>query len=362
MLPSSNKQATVNHDGIQLSQLNKSYQTQTGTVLALKDIDLEVQPGEIFGIIGKSGAGKSSLLRCVNLLEQPTSGVVRVAGQTLTALTAKELRVARRSIGMIFQHFNLLSSATVYENIALPLHLAGYDKQRIETRVRYLLQLTHLEDKRSHYPYQLSGGQKQRVAIARALANHPSVLLCDEATSALDPATTQSILELLNDINRELQLTILLITHEMEVIKTICDRVAVLDQGQIVEQSKVIDFFIQPQTAIGACLIKETSLHRDLPQVLQQRLSAMQTADANPLIRIFFQGKLAEQPLISQLAKQFGLELNILQANIETLRAQTIGVMVLEVTAEQQQLDTAMAYLKRQGVNVEVLGYVSPAH
>jgi D-methionine transport system ATP-binding protein len=252
---------------IELIQLEKHYSTAAGSLHALKHINLHVKPGKICGIIGKSGAGKSSLIRCVNLLERPTSGAVKIDGQDLTALSPKQLRNARHDISMIFQHFNLLSSYTAYQNVALPLVFKGLSKTDIHTRVQSLLELVGLSDKTQHYPAQLSGGEKQRVAIARALSTKPKVLLCDEGTSALDPYTTKSILNLLSKINKKLNLTILLITHEMDVVKEICDDVVVLNQGEIIEQTNTLDFFMYPKTAIGK-LFCRSSLHQEFPQAV----------------------------------------------------------------------------------------------
>lgn len=264
---------------IELTAVKKSY----GTLEALKGIDLHVPSGEICGVIGKSGAGKSSLIRCANLLERPDSGHVQIANQRLTQLSSRELRIARRKIGMIFQHFNLLSSRTIFDNIALPLQLAGHDRTFISQRVHSLLELTELKQKHDRYPAQLSGGQKQRVAIARALACQPRVLLCDEATSALDPETTRSILNLLAEINQTLGVTILLITHETDVVKRICDRVVVLDQGCIIEQASNVDFFIKPQTALGKAFV-ETSLNHALPPEIQKMLLPTPEENAHPVL------------------------------------------------------------------------------
>ena len=236
---------------ITFKNISKTFRGSGGLVHALSDVSLHVPEGCIYGVIGSSGAGKSTLIRCANLLEAPTEGEVLVAGQNLVELSSAELRKARREIGMIFQHFNLLSSRTVYQNIALPLELAGQSAAEIEKAITPLLELVGLEDKRNSYPSQLSGGQKQRVAIARALASQPKVLLCDEATSALDPQTTVSILNLLRDINKKLGLTILLITHEMDVVKSICDRVAILSQGRVIEENDVESFFLSPKTKTG---------------------------------------------------------------------------------------------------------------
>src|SRR5579859_3251829 len=253
---------------IEIEGLQKSFvrgkDAQTAATAVLQDLSLSVKKGEIFGIIGRSGAGKSTLIRCINMLERPTAGRVTIDGQDITALSGASLRDARRRIGMIFQHFNLLSSRTVFDNVAFPLELHGMSKAQIEQEVLPLLELVGLSEKRTAYPSQLSGGQKQRVAIARALASKPAVLLCDEATSALDPETTQSILALLKDINQKLDLTILLITHEMPVIKAICDKVAVLDKGVVVEQGPVFDIFTAPKAPVTKLMVHDL-IDRDLP-------------------------------------------------------------------------------------------------
>jgi D-methionine transport system ATP-binding protein len=342
---------------IELSHLNKTYSSNAGKVVALQDINLQVQAGEIFGVIGPSGAGKSTLIRCVNLLERPSSGTVTVAGQILTSLSEAELRKARGKIGMIFQHFNLLASRTVYQNIALPLELLGQSKTEIATTITPLLELTGLTDKTNHYPNQLSGGQKQRVAIARALANQPKVLLCDEATSSLDPQTTQTILQLLKDINQKLGLTILLITHEMEVIKTICHDLAILQHGKIIEQADVIAFFARPQTPLAKSFVR-TALQHHLPDTLQKRILAEPTFDTNPLLQISFLGQAASEPLIAQLIQQFALTLNIWQANIEHIRDAMVGIMLVEAFGDAQQIHAGIDYLTQKGIPVEIIGYV----
>lgn len=344
---------------ISLHHLNKTYQTPTGILHALKDINLTVENGEIFGIIGKSGAGKSTLIRCVNLLERPTSGQVFVAEKELTLLDEKQLRLARRKIGMIFQHFNLISSRTVYDNIAFPLELVNTAKDKILDIVTPLLELTGLTEKAKAYPAQLSGGQKQRVAIARALASQPDVLLCDEATSALDTGTTIKILELLKEINKKLKLTILLITHEMDVIKLITDRVALLENGEIIEQNKTLDFFVNPQTE-AAKKIVASNLKHELPDILQSEISQTASDNKNPVIRIFFHGKAAAEPVIAHLMQQLGIKLNILQANIEFLKNMTLGVMVVEIIDSNHNFQTAVDYLKTHNIRVEIVGYVKP--
>lgn len=342
---------------IELKFVEKVFETPSGPFRALYPINLSVQAGEIFGIVGKSGAGKSTLIRCINLLERPTSGSVTVAGTELTHLGEKELRLARRRIGMIFQHFNLLASKTVFENIALPLHLAGFSKTEIKNAIQPLLELTGLTDKQDHYPAQLSGGQKQRVAIARALANKPDVLLCDEATSALDPHTTQSILALLKDINQKLQLTIVLITHEMEVVKTISTHIALLDHGQIIEQGNTLEFFKNPKTAQAKELVK-SCLKQELPQALALRISHQEQLGYFPLLRIIFSGTAAAQPLISELILTHKVHLSILQANIEYIQGEPLGIMVVKLEESSQGLQQALSFFKDKNTQVEVLGYV----
>lgn len=342
---------------IELKNIEKIFANKSGNLVeALKKINLTVEKGEIFGVIGKSGAGKSTLLRCVNLLEHPSKGQVFVAHKELTNLSEIELRIARRKIGMIFQHFNLLGSRTIYQNIALPLELLGYSKTQIRNIIHPLVELTGLSDKLKNYPSQLSGGQKQRVAIARALAYQPDVLLCDEATSALDLETTKNILSLLKNINAQLNITILLITHEMEVIKELTDKVALLDNGEIIEQNETSEFFIHPKTQVAQRLVK-SCLKQELPISLQSRLTQEHTQH-NPVLQILFHGKAAEEPLITHLGSQFGIKLSILQANIEFLKHTTLGVMVAEVIDKNNNLDKAIEYLKSNKVKVEVIGYV----
>lgn len=342
---------------IEIRQLNKTYPTKTGPVVALADVNLTVPPGEIFGVIGKSGAGKSSLIRCVNLLERPTSGAVCIDGQDLTRLAPGPLRTLRRQIGMVFQHFNLLSHRTVIENVGFSLELIGKDRPTIQREVLPLLELVGLLDKRQAYPSQLSGGQKQRVAIARALATRPKVLLCDEMTSSLDPETTRSILELVQSINEQLNITILLITHEMQVIKAIADQVAVLDQGRIIEQADVFSLFTHPQTAITRAFIRLT-LPLELPVALMHKIQTQPFPGCLALWRLAFCGPVATQPIISELLKHSGIHLNILQANLEFIRHQQLGVMIIMVQGEAAAMAIAQAYLAQRGLTVEVIGYV----
>src|SRR5580700_273908 len=318
---------------IAFDDISKIYPSRdrAAEVVALRDVNLEVPEGAIVGVIGKSGAGKSTLVRLVNGLERPTSGRVVVDGTDVTALDERGLRQARRSIGMIFQHFNLLSSRTAFDNVALPLEIAGLDKAAINKRVEPLLAMVGLSDKRDRYPAELSGGQKQRVGIARALATKPKVLLSDEATSALDPETTDQILALLKTINAELKLTILFITHEMMVVKNLADRVAVLDAGRVVEHGKVIDVFLQPhhevtQRFVGAI----TGSH--VPEWLGAKLRPQRQAGDSAVLRVTFAGGEADQPVLSRTARTFGVDLNILHGQVETIAGRPFGSLFISVS------------------------------
>ena len=342
---------------INLTGVSKTYGEGAAAVQALQPTDLQVQHGEIFGVIGASGAGKSTLIRCVNLLERPTTGSVVVDGVDLTTLDERSLTLARRKIGMIFQHFNLLSSRTVAENIALPLELAGQDKTQIQARVNELLALVGLQERAHAYPAELSGGQKQRVAIARALAPDPKVLLCDEATSALDPQTTQSILALLKEINRRLGLTILLITHEMDVVKTICDKVAIIHAGQLIEQGEVAWFFAHAQTQLARDFIQST-IHLPIPEDYQLRLATERQADNWPLLRLGFTGQSVDTPLISEVSRRFGVDVSILSADIEDAGGVKFGYLLAELFAPAEACELTIAFLRQHQIQVEVLGYV----
>ncbi len=341
---------------IQLQGLTQAY----GAHEALRGVDLEVAPGEIFGIIGRSGAGKSSLVRTINLLNRPKAGKVIVAGRDLTALPPAQLRAARRDIGLIFQHFNLLSSRTVAGNVALPLELAGVPAAEVRTRVHELLELVGLSALHDRYPAQISGGQKQRVGIARALANRPKVLLSDEATSALDPETTRSILGLLKQINREFGLTIVLITHQMQVIKQVADRVAVIDAGRIVEQGPVIDVFTRPQHATTRSLIEEI-VPQALPDSVLERIRALMTArpaeDAQ-LLRLAFAGNGADRPLLSDVIRTHGIDLSILHGQVDEVQGQPFGSLAVFARGARDKLDAATAQLRGAGVFVEEVAHV----
>lgn len=341
---------------IEIKNLNKIYRSSKTNFQALKNINLSVNQGDIFGVIGPSGAGKSSLIRCVNLLEKPTSGEIFIDGENLTKMQPKQLRQARHKIGMIFQHFNLLNSRKVFDNIALPLELMKFDKKTIRAKVEPLLELTDLVDKKNNYPSELSGGQKQRVAIARALATDPKILLSDEATSSLDPQTTLSILNLLKNINKELNLTILLITHEMEVVKNICNRLALISQSEIIETSKVGDFFTSPQTQVGKSFVQGI-LNKPLPQILCEKLNKNYTS-GNPVLRLTFSDRAIKNPLISSLVLKFNIHISILQAQIEAVGDKTLGQLVVELQGDDAKTQAALDFLQKAPVTIENLGFV----
>lgn len=330
---------------------------KTTSFTAVQPTDLTVQSGEIYGIIGASGAGKSTLIRCVNLLERPSEGSVVIDGVDLTALSERELITQRRKIGMIFQHFNLLHSRTTFENIALPLELSGTPKAAIANKVGDLLELVGLSDKKEVYPANLSGGQKQRVAIARALASDPKVLLCDEATSALDPATTQSILTLLKKINEELGITVLLITHEMDVVKRICDKVAVMDKGVLIEQGKVGEIFANPQTKLAKSFIRST-FHIGLPNSYLSQLKSEPALGLSPVIQFEFTGNSVDMPLFSLASKQFDVDFNILTSQMDYAGDIKFGFTIAELIGEGTSVMQAIEFLTAHRVNIEIIGYV----
>ena len=350
---------------IEIQAVSQRFDGPSGSVDAIRDVSISIRKGEIFGIIGRSGAGKSTLVRTLNLLNRPTSGHIILDGQDMTSLSPENLRNARRHIGMIFQHFNLLSSRTVYGNIALPLELAGVSKVEIDRKVRELLELVDLTALADRYPAQISGGQKQRVGIARALANNPKVLLSDEATSALDPETTKSILELLKRINRELGLTIVLITHQMEVIKLICDRMAVMEAGELIEHGPVLDVFRAPQHPVTRAMIGDV-ISLDLPKGVLQRVRARlaQTREGegqDHLLRLAFIGTGVEEPLLSEVVRRFGLDFNILHGQIDEIQEQAFGSLAILARGSNQQIEQAIAYMRSRGVTVEELNHVIAA-
>ena len=343
---------------IKLNNITKIFTLPDKKLTALDNVSLHVPKGQICGVIGASGAGKSTLIRCVNLLERPTHGAVIIDDVDLTQLSDAELVKTRRQIGMIFQHFNLLTSRTVFENVALPLELENKSKAEIQEKTAALLALVGLSDKHNVYPSNLSGGQKQRVAIARALASDPKVLLCDEATSALDPATTQSILKLLKEINRTLGITILLITHEMEVVKRICDQVAVIDKGRLIEQGTVSEIFSNPKTELAQEFISST-FHITLPEEYLENLSdTPKHAKSYPIIKFEFTGRSVDAPLLSQASKKFGVELSILTSQIDYAGGVKFGFTIAEVEGDEDAITQAKVYLMENNVRVEVLGYV----
>jgi D-methionine transport system ATP-binding protein len=339
---------------ILLENVQKIYRAKHGDVTAVRNADLEIREGEIFGIIGYSGAGKSSLIRMLNQLEKPTSGRITVAGRVISAIRGKELREARQEIGMIFQHFNLLWSRTVRENISFPLEIAGVAKEEQQKRVSELIRLVGLDGREDAYPSQLSGGQKQRVGIARALANNPKVLLCDEATSALDPQTTDSILDLLVDINERLGLTIVLITHEMHVIRKICHRVAVIESGNIVEQGEVLEVFKHPKHDTTKKFVKQVTEPDEARETIGQLL---QQYPDGKIVKLTFVGDSAEKPIITELIRNFELDINILQGNISQTQTGSYGTLVVQLLGKNDVIANAIAFMRDKMVEVEVIQY-----
>lgn len=334
---------------IVLENVSKTFTTKSGIVQAVNDVNLHVKKGEIHGVIGYSGAGKSTLIRCVNLLEKPSAGKVYINKEETTSLPLHQLRKTRQNIGMIFQGFNLLKTATVYDNIAIPLRLLGLNKQEMDKRVLKYLEIVGLADRHHSYPSQLSGGQKQRVAIARALAQEPEILLSDEATSALDPETTDSILDLLLKINEELGITILLITHEMAVIQKICDYVYVIEGGSLIEHGPTIDLFTKPQ---------QVTTQKFLNTISQRKLSSSLIGQLNVtgiVMRLTFVGEATGQPLLALVTEKFNVKPNILSANIIELKNDIVGNLVIHLIGDEQNSKNAIQFLIDEGVGVEEL-------
>ena len=340
---------------IELTHISKDFASGGRTVHAVQDVSLSIGKGEIFGIIGFSGAGKSTLVRCINLLERPTSGSVTVDGKEMTALSARELRQARKKIGMIFQHFNLMPSRTVFGNVAYPLRGSGLSREQIADKVHRLLELVGIGDKAEAYPKQLSGGQKQRVAIARALANDPNVLLCDEATSALDPQTTKAILRLLKNLNEKLGITVVIITHEMAVVKEICDRVAVMEHGRVVEQGEVFNVFADPQQEITRSFIHTTSNLRKIEELIEEDSPVVQLKPGELIVRLSYIQRNVSEPLISTVSRKFDIVLNIIFSDIAIVQNAPIGGTVAIISGERDQITQAIAYLIEKNVGVEVI-------
>ena len=340
---------------VELTHISKDFGKGQKQVHAVKDVSLSVGRGEIFGIIGFSGAGKSTLVRCINLLERPTAGNVTVDGKRLTELSPKELRRERKKIGMIFQHFNLMPSRTVAGNVAYPLRGSGLSRKEIADRVQSLLTLVGIADKISAYPGQLSGGQKQRVAIARALANNPSVLLCDEATSALDPQATKAILHLLKHLNETLGITIILITHEMAVVKEICQRVAVMEHGRVVEEGEVFHVFAAPKQEITRRFIHTTSNLQKVEDLIAAHSPVVRLQPGEVIVRLSYLQKNVSEPLISTVSQKFGISLNIIFADITIVQDAPIGGTVAIISGDRGKITEAMEYLIEKNVGVEVI-------
>lgn len=340
---------------IELIDVSKAFKSESGTVNAVKDVTLSIKDAEIFGVIGYSGAGKSTLVRCINLLERPTAGKVLIDGVDLVQLNEKNLRKQRQKIGMIFQQFNLLASRTVFENVAFPLRYKGISKKEINRKVNSLLELVGIADKANAYPSQLSGGQKQRVAIARALSNDPGILLCDEATSALDPQTTQSILRLLKDLNKKLGITIVIITHEMSVIKEICNRVAVMENGNVVELDEVISIFSNPQAQITKDFISTTSNLSRIDELIQDNSSIVNLEQGQKICRLDFQGPNTKEAIISYISRSYNVDASIIFGNIEVISETVLGSLIVILNGREKDQESVIEHLKNINIKVEVL-------
>ena len=340
---------------IRLENVSKTFTDSNKEVHAVNNVSLTINDGDIFGIIGFSGAGKSTLVRCINLLEKPTGGKVFVGDAEITALSGKELRKARKKIGMIFQHFNLMPSRTIFGNVAYPLRGSGLSKEEIREKVHHLLELVGISEKENAFPSQLSGGQKQRVAIARALANDPDILLCDEATSALDPQTTKSILKLLQQLNQTLGITVVVITHEMAVVKEICNRVAVMDHGDVVEEGEVFHVFASPKEPLTRSFIKTTSNLQKIEELIAADSPVVATKKGELIVRLSYVEKNTSEPLISTVTQKFGIILNIVFADVEIVQNAPIGGTVAIVSGESSKIDEALQYLRDKNVGVEVI-------
>lgn len=335
---------------IRIENLTKTFENGTSGVHALSEVNLQIEDGDVFGIIGLSGAGKSTLVRCINRLEEPTSGEVYIDEIAMTKLSEKDLREQRKKIGMIFQHFNLLMNSTVEENIAFPLKLAKYPEKKIKSRVDELLEVVGLTEKRNSYPATLSGGQKQRVGIARALANEPKILLSDEATSALDPITTESILQLLVDINKRFGITVVVITHEMDVIKRICNKVAVMENGHPVEVGTVLDVFSNPKSKTA-----KNFLENDLFHLSKKVQAERPEAGSTSLLKISFRGDTADEPILSNIIKNYPVVVSILGGNIEEIQDINLGYLVVKIQGEEKSLEDVYRYLNSKDLRWEVL-------
>lgn len=340
---------------IELQHLTKRFATQGGTVVALNDINLTIQDGDVYGIIGMSGAGKSTLVRCINLLERPDSGKVLIGGRDITSLHGAELRRQRKKIGMIFQHFNLFASRTVLQNVIFPIRYSGLSRQQLKEKAMNLLELVGIADKAGAYPSELSGGQKQRAAIARALASDPEILLCDEATSALDPQTTESILKLLRSLNAKLGLTIVLITHQMNVVKSICTRTAVMENGKIVELGDVFEIFANPQQPVTRSFVDTTSCLSGINDLIEEESPVVQLNPGQRILRFRYLEKSACEALVSSISRRFSIDLNIVFGSIEIIGDHPIGGLVVIADGNEADIDAAVEYLRSINVGVEVI-------
>ena len=339
---------------IKLNHIHKTFYTKNTQVKALKDINIEINEGDIYGVIGYSGAGKSTLIRIINLLERPDQGTVEVDGVDLTKLSKKELSKVRHNIGMIFQGFNLMNSINVYDNIAAPLKNLKWSKKEIEEKVNSLLALVDLTDKKYAYPNQLSGGQKQRVAIARALSSDPKILLCDEATSALDPNTTKSILELLKEIKQKLNITIVIITHQMEVVKSICNRIAIMEKGEVVESGDIETVFTSPKSQVAKDFVAH-SLGTTINEKDLAKFKGM-------VCKFNFYGEIAHEPILSKLEREFGITVNILFGNIEYLYTGIVGSLIVELRGDDKDIQKALDYYQTLHTKVEVIKHATATH
>lgn len=347
---------------INIEHLDKTYHLKNADVHAVDDVSLQIESGQIYGVIGYSGAGKSTLVRCLNFLEIPDSGSIEIEGfgkvnasQGSLDISQKKLRELRRSIGMIFQHFNLLDRSTVFDNVAYPLKYTGLSKQQIETRVDELLDLVDLADKKHVYPSQLSGGQKQRVAIARALSNNPKVLLSDEATSALDPDATESILKLLKDLNKRLGITIILITHEMSVIKSIANRVAVMENGKVVEEGDVYDIFANPKEEITKKFINSSSALSNITKLIENQTIVPTDTPASKLIKLTFTRDSVGSATISKISREYNVDVNIMLANVDVVNADALGGIIASIEGTRENVQSAIDFLHESNVRVEVI-------
>lgn len=324
---------------IEIKNVSKSFKSEKSDVHAVNDVSLTILDGEIFGIIGFSGAGKSTLVRCINLLERPTTGSVLIDGQDITKMSARELRSARKKIGMIFQHFNLMPSRTIFDNVAYALKGSGKSKEQIKQKVRELLKTVEMADKENAYPSQLSGGQKQRAAIARALANDPKILLCDESTSALDPQTTKQILNLLKKLNRSFSITIVVITHEMAVVKELCHRVAIMDHGNVIEEGKTFSVFTSPKESLTKTFISTTSNLKKIHELIADNSQAIALQPGELIAKLSYTERSVSEPLISTISQRFGIVLNVIFADIDFIQGAPIGGTVGIFSGERKKLN-----------------------